>query len=70
MTCAQAMQVPVQAVSQQTPSTQKPDAHSAAMVHAPPAACRGTQAPLLHLLPAAQSVALVQLVLQDVAPQT
>jgi hypothetical protein len=41
-----AMQVPVHAVLQQTPSTQLPFVHSALAEHVAPSACFGTQAPL------------------------
>jgi len=45
----QAMQVPVQALLQQKPSTQAPEAHCPALVHACPAAPR--QLPFEHSLP-------------------
>ena len=50
----QLTQAPAQATLQQTPSAQKPDAHSLAFVHTAPSGL-GPQLPETHLTPAAQS---------------
>ena len=57
---AQDRHVPVQAVAQQTPLTQKPDAQSPAAPHAAPGGF-GPQLPFTHAAPPTQSA----LVLQD-----
>jgi len=67
-------QVPVQALLQQTPSTQKAEPHWAAEVQAAPLArqvppVQATHLPLTHWSPVAQFAAVVQLVVQAVAPQ-
>jgi hypothetical protein len=64
---AQLRQAPAQASAQQTPSTQKLDAHSAAAAHTWPF-CLGPQLPFTQARPAAQSALLVHLLLQ--APPT
>ena len=61
-------QVPVQAVWQQTPSTQKLEAHSFPDEHATPAAFF-TQLPPLQTSGDTQSVSSAQVVLHAVAPQ-
>jgi hypothetical protein len=50
---------PPHAVAQQTPSTQKPEAQSAARAHAAPGGF-GPQLPLVHTAPPTQSALLVQ----------
>jgi hypothetical protein len=55
-----AWQSPPQAASQHTPSTQKPEAHCVAAVHAAPLPCGGTQAPPTHTLPETQCELAVQ----------
>lgn len=52
-------QVPVQAPSQQTPSTQEPERQSVPRVQTAPSTRRGTQVPAVHSAPGAQSWALV-----------
>jgi hypothetical protein len=52
-------QVPAHAVAQQTPSTQKPDAQSAAAAHAAPGGF-GPQLPLTQAAPPTQSASLAQ----------
>ena len=52
---AQVLQLPVQAVLQQTPSTQKPLPQSPATAQAVPFASRGTQVPAAQWVPAVQS---------------
>jgi hypothetical protein len=52
-------QVPPQAVAQQTPSMQKPEAQSAAAVHAAPGGL-GPQLPFTHAAPPTQSALLAQ----------
>lgn len=64
----QLRQAPVQAWSQQTPSTQNPDLQSAAAVHVPPF-CLGPQLLLTHAMPATQSASLAQTLLQAPAAQ-
>jgi hypothetical protein len=59
---AQLLHAPPQAWSQQTPSTQKPDAHSVPSPQAPPG-CFRPQLPLTHAIPGAQSALVVQVVL-------
>jgi len=66
---AQVWQLPVQAVLQQTPSTQKPLAQSPVTVHAVPLISCGTQAPAAQRYPAAQSAFEPQVVAQELAPQ-
>jgi hypothetical protein len=61
-------QVPVQAVSQQTPCAQKPDTQDAAAVHAAPGGSL-PQLPLAQTLGATQSAFVVQVTLQADAPQ-
>jgi hypothetical protein len=63
----QAVQVPVQALLQQTPSTQAPLAHCAPSVHPPPVTVR--QMPPTHWAFAAQSAPVVQVVEQASEPQ-
>lgn len=60
------MQVPVQALLQQTPCWQKPEAHSAAVVHAVPGVFK-MQTPELQMYGEMQSEVAVQEVLQAVA---
>jgi hypothetical protein len=62
------LQVPVQAVAQQIPSSQKPERHSEA---APQAVLVGflPQAPLTQTLGATQSASPVQPILQALVPQ-
>jgi hypothetical protein len=57
------LQVPVQALWQQTPCWQKPELHSLAVVHASPSGCL-VQTPALQMLGATQSASAVQLFLQ------
>jgi hypothetical protein len=64
---AQDMQVPVQAVSQQTPCAQKPETHDAAVVQAAPGGSL-PQLPLLQTLGATQSALVVQVALQELVP--
>jgi hypothetical protein len=52
-------QTPPHAVAQQTPSTQKPEAQSAAAAHAAPGGF-GPQLPFVHTAPPTQSALLVQ----------
>jgi hypothetical protein len=61
-----AVQRPLQAASQQTPSTQNPLLQSLATAHDRPLAVFGTHALLVvsHLLPVAHSPSPVQLVVQ------
>jgi hypothetical protein len=66
---SQRRQVPVQAFSQHTPSTQWPLWHWAAAVHESPLACVGPHTPPgRHTLPEEQSAFTAQLDLQVVAP--
>ena len=55
--------VPSQAVAQQTPVTQKPDAQSLALAHAAPGGF-GPQLPFTHAAPPTQSALVVQLARQ------
>jgi hypothetical protein len=64
-----ALHSPVHALSQQTESTQNGVPHVEASVHGAPRT-PGTHAPALQVSPGAQSLLLVQLVLQAVAPHT
>jgi hypothetical protein len=64
---AQLRQAPLQASAQQTPSAQKPEAHSAAVVHIWPF-CLGPQLPLTHWWPIWQSALVSHRLLQ--APPT
>ena len=64
----QAMQVPAQGMSQQTPSTQLPLRQSVATEQVDPICCGGMQWPPMQLFPSAQSVLAEQLVLHEVAP--
>ena len=64
------MQVPLQAFSQQTPSTQKPLWQAPAPPQAAPFASCGTQLPLWQKLPAVQSAVVVQVLRQLPVPQT
>jgi hypothetical protein len=61
-------QVPVQAVSQQTPCAQKPETHDAAVAQAAPGGSL-PQLPLLQTLGATQSALVVQVALHMPAPQ-
>jgi hypothetical protein len=54
----QLRQAPSQAVLQQTPSVQKPDAHSVPFTHVPPGFLR-PQLFLTHAMPATQSASVV-----------
>jgi hypothetical protein len=65
---AQLRQAPVQAVLQQTPSTQLPEAQSVGLVHAAPFVC-GPQLLLTQAMPGAQSAFVVQVVLHAPAAQ-
>ena len=60
---AQLWHAPAQAWLQQTPSTQKPDAQSEAIVQVPPS-CLGPQLWFTHAMPVVQSASVVQLGLQ------
>jgi hypothetical protein len=64
-----AWQRPVQAVLQQTPSTQEPDWHCAAVEQAAPLASGAVQTPALQTSPEMQSALLVQGFLQAPAAQ-
>lgn len=64
-----AWQVPLQAESQQTPSTQKPKMHCEPVVHASPMSRTSRQAPPTHWKPGAQSLCVAQLVLQRPSEQ-
>jgi len=66
---AQASHWPVQAVSQQTPSTQCCDPHWFAPPQACPGASSGTQTPAEHQVPFAQSESALQLPLHAAGPQ-
>jgi len=66
---AQASHWPVQAVSQQTPSTQCGDPHWFAPPQACPGARSGTQTPAEHQVPFAQSESALQLPLHAAGPQ-
>jgi hypothetical protein len=65
-----AWQVPVQALLQQTPSAQKPDAHCDAAAHALPFPSAGAQTPAVQLSPGMQSALVAHEVLQAPAAQT
>ena len=65
---AQLRHAPSQATLQHTPSTQKPDAQSAAFVHAPPFVSR-PQLWLAQAMPGAQSALVVHVVLHAPAEQ-
>lgn len=60
-------QVPLQALLQQTPCWQKPEAHSAAVEQLVPGVFRA-QAPAMHTSGATQSASAVHVVLQAVPP--
>ena len=66
---AQDLQVPVQAVAQQVPCSQKPDRHSEAPPQVRPVGFL-PQAPLTQTLGATQSVSAVQPILQELVSQT
>jgi hypothetical protein len=55
------------AVSQQTPSTQFPDAHWSALAHAMPSPTRSAQVPAVHAAPDTQSASLAHVALHAVA---
>lgn len=61
-------QVPVQAVSQQTPCAQNPDTHEAAVLQAAPGGSL-PQLPFAQTLGATQSALVVQVALQAAVPQ-
>jgi hypothetical protein len=65
---AQVWQLPVQAVLQQTPSTQKPLAQSAVAAQAVPLISCGTQTPAAQWDPAVQSAFEPQVTAQELAP--
>jgi hypothetical protein len=65
--CAQAMHVPVQALSQQKPSTQLPFRHSFAPLHVLPLAFLPIQAPPEQVLPVRQCASLAHEVRHAVA---
>jgi hypothetical protein len=65
-----AAQIESHATSQQTPSTQKPLAHSDAPPHAAPGAPFGTHAPALQMLPFAQSTSVMHEGTHAPFPQT
>jgi hypothetical protein len=67
---AQASHWPLQVVSQQTPSTQKPLAHWSVAEQSWPGLSLGTQTPPEHQSPETQSVSAWQLPVQAFAPQT
>jgi hypothetical protein len=60
---------PLQALSQQTPSTQCPDAHWFAPPQVCPCVSSGTQTPAEHQLPLVQSESALQLPAHAVGPQ-
>ena len=63
-----ASQVPVQALLQQTPSTQlRPEVHSVEAVHASPDMPRGRHMPVMHCAPASHSASVAQLMAHIVA---
>jgi hypothetical protein len=64
-----ASHVPPHALSQQKPSTQKPDVHCVDAVHIAPFGFVPRHAPLLQNRPPWQSASVVQLVLHAVGPQ-
>jgi len=66
----QVMQVPLQAFSQQTPSTQKPLWQAPAPPQAAPFASCGTQLPFEQKLPELQSALPTQILRQLPLPQT
>jgi hypothetical protein len=61
---------PVQAALQHTPSTQKPVAHSAEVVHICPGGMRATQRPSRQKNPLTQSASLRHVVKHSVGPHT
>jgi hypothetical protein len=61
-------QVPVQAVRQQTPCAQKPEAHSAPSAHVAPGDFSPHE-PLVHTAGVAQSASAAQVALHTCAPQ-
>jgi len=65
---AQLLHAPAQASLQQTPSVQKPEAQSAAFVHAPPFVCV-PQLWFWQAMPGAQSAFVAHVVLQAPAAQ-
>ena len=70
----QALQVPTQAESQQTPSTQNALAHSCAPMHAAPPVFLGMQAPAAQNCPGAHCASMVHMFahaapMQENAPQ-
>jgi hypothetical protein len=65
---SQASQGPVHEASQQTPSVQWPDAHSAAEVHAVPPAVFATQLPNWHRYPVLQSASASHVASQALEP--
>jgi hypothetical protein len=67
-TSAHDRQVPVQAVAQQIPCSQKAELHSPAPPQAAPSGLR-PQLPVLHTLGDAQSVLVVQVILHAPVPQ-
>jgi hypothetical protein len=66
---SQASHWPLQSVSQQTPSTQKPLRHSVGPPHCAPGSLFGSQMPAEHQLSDAQSASVVQSPRQVVVPQ-
>ena len=66
---AQLRQPPVQALSQQTPSTHWPDLHSLALLQVCPS-CLGPQVPFTQAIPVSQSVSFSQVPVQAAARQT
>jgi hypothetical protein len=67
---SQASHWPVQAVLQHTPSTQLPEAHSAAVVQARPGGMRAAQRPSRQKKPVLQSASVRHIDRQSVGPQT
>jgi len=57
--CRQALQPSLQAASQHTPSTQKPEAHCAPLLQKPPGGSSAVQLPALHAAPGAHWVEAV-----------
>ncbi len=66
-TAAHERHSPVQAVAQQTPCSQKPEAHSVADAHREAGAFLGAQVPLLQMLAVAQPALLVHFARHAVA---
>jgi hypothetical protein len=66
---SQASHWPLQALLQHTPSTQKPEPHSAALLQVSPGVFTPTHAPLTHTSPLAHWLAPVHWVRHAVAPQ-